>query len=347
MENEKLHIFSAGRRGKTLFLIALTAIVPILFPNAVKDTLKLIFGGMVIAFLLTPLARFFEKKLSRQKAAVLALICAAAIFALSAAILFPFLFRQISTLAGRLPDTIAQIRKYLGGITAGTGLAVQDLFPSASGFAAFQGNFTGFMRSAIDYAGGIADTIYRFVLMAVLSCFMLADRQRILLRAELLLPFAGRKLIIRHACILLGELKMYIRGQFTIALCVGALAAFALTVFGLPGGILLGAVVGLLNIIPYFGPILGGIPAVLIALGESWQKALATIAALVIIQQIDGMVISPRVMGNATGFSPAVVLLALYAFSRLFGIAGLLFAMPALMAIRTLYRVFVQRYEKN
>ena len=99
--------------------------------------------------------------------------------------------------------------------------------------------------------------------------------------------------------------------------------------------------------IPYFGPILGGIPVVLLALGESWQKAAFSLAALVLVQQIDGTVISPRVMGNATGFSPAVVLLALYAASGVFGIAGLLFAMPALMAIRTLYRVFVQRYEKN
>ena len=210
-----------------------------------------------------------------------------------------------------------------------------------------QGDLSVFARSAMDHITLLADKIYRFILMAVLACFILADRQRILLRAELLLPAKHRKNLIKHAGILVSELKMYIRGQATIALCVGSIAAAAMTVISVPGGIVLGAIVGLFNIIPYFGPILGGIPAVLTAFGESRQKAAVTLAILVIVQQIDGMVISPRVIGSATGFAPGTVLLALYAFSRLFGIAGLLFAMPLLMAIRTLYRVFVQRYEKN
>ena len=346
MERERLHIFSAGRRIKTAFLVILTASVLFLFPNAVKDTLKLVFGGAVAAFLLLPIAKTFEKKLSRTKAAVLALVCAAVILFVFCALMIPFLFRQLATLAGRLPDTIAQIKRYLGGFALPSGI-LSDIIPKTGEFDAFGGDFTAILRSAMDYAGSIAGTVYRLALMAVLGCFMLADRQRILLRAELMLPFAKRKLIIRHACILMGELKMYIRGQITIALCVGGIAALILTLLGLPGGILLGAVVGIFNIIPYFGPFIGGVPAVLIALGESWQKAVFTVAALVIVQQIDGMVLSPRIMGNATGFTPAVVLVALYSFSALFGIGGLLFAMPALMAIRTLYRVFVQRYEKN
>ena len=96
-----------------------------------------------------------------------------------------------------------------------------------------------------------------------------------------------------------------------------------------------------------FGPVLGGIPAVLMAFGISWQRALITIGVLFLVQQIDGLVISPRVMGSVTGFSPGTVLLALYFGSKLGGIGGLLLAVPALTAIRTLYRVFVQRYEKN
>ena len=76
-------------------------------------------------------------------------------------------------------------------------------------------------------------------------------------------------------------------------------------------------------------------------------RALITIGVLFLVQQIDGLVISPRVMGSVTGFSPGTVLLALYFGSKLGGIGGLLLAVPALTAIRTLYRVFVQRYEKN
>jgi len=347
MENKKLNIFSAGKRGKTALLSALTLLLLILFPNTAKDSFFLCFGGVVTAFLLHPLCVFFERKLSPSKAAALALATAAAALVLGAVLLLPLIVRQASALIQKLPDTAARLKSFAASLFSEIGVSFSGFLPSSFNFSTIQGNISSFARNAMDYAGVIADNIYRFVLMAVLGCFILADRQRILLRAELLLPSMQRKNLIRHAGILVSELKMYIRGQATIALCVGGIASLALLLIGVPGGILLGAVVGAFNIIPYFGPFIGGIPAVLAALGEGWQKAAMTLAALVIVQQIDGMVISPRVMGSATGFSAGTVLIALFAFSRLFGIAGLLFAMPVLMAIRTLYRVFVQRYEKN
>ena len=336
MENRKISIFSPEKRVKTLVLFLLTISAFILFPNVLKDTFFLFFGGIVIAFLLHPLALFFEKRLSPSKSAVLALITAAALLAVGLALLLPFAAKQISTVVQRLPDIAEQIMGTLNSIIPDSGISFSFSLPKTSVLQDLQGNFSSLARNAMDYAGMIADKIYRLVLMAVLSCFLLADRKRILLRAELLLPSTHRKNLIRHAGILISELKMYIRGQATIALCVGSIAAAALLLIGVPGGIMLGGIVGIFNIIPYFGPILGGIPAVLMALGESWQKAVMTLVALVVVQQIDGMVISPRVMGSATGFTPGTVLIALFAFSRLFGIAGLLFAMPVLMAIRTL-----------
>ena len=143
------------------------------------------------------------------------------------------------------------------------------------------------------------------------------------------------------------ELRLYLRGQVTIALVIGVLAAVGLAIVGVPGAPLLGVFVGAFNVIPYLGPIIGGIPAVVLALSVSWQKAAFALLALFLVQQMDGMVISPRVMGNITGFSPAVVLLALFAGARLCSIRGMLLALPTLMAVRTLYRVFVQRRENN
>lgn len=347
MNGEKLRIFAPGRRGKTYLLISLTISALILFPSAIKDGCTLFFGGAIIAFFLSPIARLFEKKFSLQKSAVLSLILTIFALAILLALAFPFLFRQFALLAHRLPEIISSVKESLNGLLSKIGVHSLGFTASSGDSSALRGDFSSIARNAMDYAGNIADKIYRFALMCVLGCFLLGDRKRILLRAELLLPCAQRRTFIRHANMLLSELKMYIRGQATIALCVGGIAALTLMLIRVPGGIVLGAVVGILNVIPYFGPILGGIPAVLMALGEGWQKALLTVVGLMLVQQIDGMVISPRIMGNATGFSPASVLIALYVASKLCGIVGLLFAMPMLMAIRTLYRVFVQRYEKN
>ena len=119
----------------------------------------------------------------------------------------------------------------------------------------------------------------------------------------------------------------------------------ALFIIGVRSALVLGLLIGVMNMIPYFGPFIGGAPAVLIALTDGWQKAALTFAALVLIQQLDGSWLSPRVLGSVTGFSPALVLVGLYAGASLGGVAGMLFALPVMLVIRTLFRVFVQKCE--
>jgi len=84
---------------------------------------------------------------------------------------------------------------------------------------------------------------------------------------------------------------------------------------------------------------------VLIALGDGWQRAALTLVALSAVQQLDGSWISPRIMGSLTGFTPAAVLVGIYAGARLGGVAGMLFALPVMMSARTVFRIFVQKYE--
>ena len=83
----------------------------------------------------------------------------------------------------------------------------------------------------------------------------------------------------------------------------------------------------------------------LLALADGWRKALLVLGVLALVQQLDNALISPRIMGGLTGFSPAAVLLAIFAGARLFGVVGLLTALPLFMSIRTVFRVFVQSRE--
>ena len=126
---------------------------------------------------------------------------------------------------------------------------------------------------------------------------------------------------------------------------VGALAAFGLWLAGVRSSLILGLVIGILNLIPYFGPVLGAIPAVAAALTSGWQTALFAGLVLIVVQQLDGMIISPRIMGNITGLSPAAVLIAVFVGGCFKGILGMLVALPVLMVFRTCVRVFVQRTE--
>ena len=90
---------------------------------------------------------------------------------------------------------------------------------------------------------------------------------------------------------------------------------------------------------------LGAVPALIAALTSGWQTALLAALALIIVQQLDGLLISPRVMGALTGLSPAAVLLGVFAGGCALGVPGMLLALPAMMVTRTCVRVFVQRDE--
>jgi len=307
----------------------------------------LIFGSALLAFLLVPLCRLLEKKLKRPMAAFISLAGILATILASAALLLPALLRQLCLLIELLPDSLARLHSLAENLIRHFRQQIPALSLPEISFSGASGGIFEAARGAISTLSSAAGLLYRLFLIVVLSYFLLADRERILLRMELMIPCRWRKSAVQAGNMLIRELRLYLRGQFTIALAVGTIASAAMLLLGLQGAPLLGLLVGLFNIIPYFGPFLGGIPAVVTALSLSWQRAAMTVLALFLVQQIDGMLISPRVMGSITGFSPAVVMLALFSGARIGGISGMLLAMPTLMTVRTLYRVFVQQSENN
>ena len=339
--------FSPENLGKTIVLLLGSAALALLFWDVLPDALGIFFLACLIAFLVSPLTKLLEKKLRRSHAALLALAAVGAVLIAFIVLLVPLLVRELSTLAGRLPAAFARLQELAEGIQARIARTLPEFRLSEINFSGMESSMSGFAKGAIGYVTDFAGKVYRIALSVMLSYFLMADREKIFLRLELMLPSPWRCSAVRFGKLLLRELKLYLRGQATISLSVGLLSAIALTIVGVRGGVLLGLIVGIFNMIPYFGPILGGIPAVLLALSDGWQRAAFAAGALFLVQQIDGMVISPRVMGNITGFSPAVVLMALFIGSGTGGIWGLLLAMPVLMGLRTLYRVFVQRYDNH
>lgn len=198
---------------------------------------------------------------------------------------------------------------------------------------------------AVNAAGHLADGASRFSMMLVLGYFFLRDRERLLLRLELMAPLSVRAAAVRAGRAVLRELRLYLQGQLMIAGAVAALAAAGLWLIGVRSALVLGGTVGLLNMVPYFGPFIGGIPATLIALGDGLDRAALCAGVLILVQQADAAILSPRVMGSLSGFSPAAVLLIIYAGGSLAGIAGMFAALPLTMAFRTAFRIFVQNCE--
>ena len=129
-------------------------------------------------------------------------------------------------------------------------------------------------------------------------------------------------------------LSAYIRGQLIIALILGCLLAIGLYFLGVDYALLLGFVAGSLGFIPYIGAILGAIPAVLVAAFQSFGLAVKVVIVLIVIQQIDGTFISPRVQGKSVALRPALIMVVLVIGQQVWGFLGLLLAVPLTAILR-------------
>ncbi len=313
--------------------------------RVIAQVASLVSIAAALCFLAYSLARRYESRLSRSAAALAGLVTLAAALLGVLGLSLPPLAGEMRALSRTLPGALDALGDWLTRFSVWTArrfpgipfpaLDPKSLLPAMPDLAV----------NTLSAASGVAGAAGRFSLAVVLAFFLLRDRDAIALRLELFLPAKYRAMGIGMALAAGRELRLYLWAQLRIALAVGGTAAGFLLLLRLRSALLLGLLVGIMNMIPYFGPIIGGVPAVLIALADGPARAALTLLALCLVQQLDGAVISPRIMGAATGLSPAAALLALFAGAELSGGIGMVLAIPVLIVSRTLFRVYVQRAE--
>ena len=132
-------------------------------------------------------------------------------------------------------------------------------------------------------------------------------------------------------------MSRYIISQLLLSVIIGALSTVALIILNVRFGIILGIFNGIFNIVPYFGPIIGGIPSVFVALIESPNKALWTAIAVFIIQQIEGNILSPKITGDSTNMHPIIIIILLLIGEKLGGFIGMIIIVPIAVIIKVIY----------
>lgn len=138
------------------------------------------------------------------------------------------------------------------------------------------------------------------------------------------------------------KLGGWTRGQIILCTVIGVTSAVAYRIIGLEFWLALGIWAGLTELIPFIGPVLGGSAAVIVALTDSWQKALIVIAVVVVLQQFEGAVLVPRVMRNSVGMTPLSVILAVFVGGTLLGIIGAIIAIPIAAALQVLIQALLR-----
>lgn len=294
---------------------------------------RIFLSALLIAYLLVPvksrLERFMPKTLSIAACFFALLIGFAALVLL---IFIPAL-SEMKHLPAYLEKGIASFESVLGKLGGDVDFAksIQN---------AFRPNADRIYKTLISGVGNIASFFVNFMAVLALTWFLLSDWEQLSLRMILFVPSFCRGKVISALTAIRRDLGGYLRAQGVIIALVSVMTIAVLFVIGTPIPLAMGLMYGLLNAIPYFGPLIGLIPPVLSAFSVSVQSALFTFFALLIVQQIDNYVLSPRVMGEVSGAGPVSVLIAVSAGSALGGVIGMFLALPVLIAVRAVYHVF-------
>ncbi len=331
---------------KWLIPVGAASLVVALFPKQVALAVQLALGGAAIAFLLRPLALRLEKFMKPATAAIMSVAGTLLLLALVMVLALPPLIGQLADLAQQVGKWIEWGKQALAQLmekAKGMGFKVPE--DGALDFSAIAGNASGIISGTALIAGSVADFVTKATLSVMLGVYFLLDWEGFTQQLELMIPSRARRIVLRMA----GEsgrgLRGYLRGQLTVSVIVGVIASAGLALIGVKSFLVLGVIVGLTNMVPYFGPIIGGVPAVLAALSQDLIRALMCVAVLFIVQQVDGMLISPRVMSGVTGLPPAVVLISLTVGGSGWGIMGMLLALPVVLIVRICFRVWATRNE--
>ncbi len=304
--------------------------------------------GMVIAYLLDPLVeKMVKAKMARGVAALIIVASFYIVMLGLIAVISPILYSEATDFATELPQYLNSLRELVAPYTQKLEgvIGAQELSNHAGKASEIGGSIAAYLA-----AGGIAvlDIISLAVITPIVAYFMMKEWGAIINWFEELLPKHMKTTIKDLLSQINTKLAGFIRGQVSVAVILGGLYAIALTLAGLKYGFLIGLVAGLLSIIPMLGSILGLVIAVVVAGFQSGGDIsfIGLIAAIFIAGQvIEGNFLTPRLVGGAVGLHPLWIFFALMAGGSLFGILGMLIAVPVAAIVSVLASFGIKSYK--
>ena len=309
---------SAGHRvfiERLVIAIAIVAFALLLW--TLRSLFMLVFGALLVAVILnviaTPLhARF---RLPQRVTLLASVLILAGLFGASAWIFGAEVAQQSDAIRNALPAAGEAFEARLDAWALGDSLRewTQSLWSGAN---------IGTL------AAMVSNTVGAALLMLVAGIYLAARPNLYRTGIIKLVPKGGRELAGEAIDDTARALRLWLLGRIVSMVAVGFLTWLGLTVIGVPSALTLGLLAGLLEFVPYVGPIASAVPAVLLAFAQSPDMALLTALLFFLIQQFEGYVLEPLVQQHAVDLPPALLLFALVAGGLVFGVIGVLFAEP-------------------
>ncbi|MBQ4332460.1 MAG: AI-2E family transporter [Clostridia bacterium] len=327
-------------------------------------------GGFILAFFLYGPSAWLENrllklkgkawpKLARPLALTVVYLLLFGLLTLLVYLVIPVLTKSLTDLAGALPGyltaAIEKVQEYAqpDSLLGQFGLAdnltelYQSMLDTVNRLLTTEN-----ILNAIKGVGNVASSLFDVVIAVIVSMYMLGGREHLFKAVR---NFCGLFIKRRPLAVLRQYSRRtaaifysYFYGAFLDALIVGVVVSVGLLIFRVPYAVLLGMTLGLMNMIPYFGAIVGAIGIALVTLLTSnFYTAIGVVIYIIVIQQVDANIVQPRIVGGSVGLRPIYVLLSITLFGGLFGFWGIFLAPPLMALVQMLVRDAIAHRNKK
>jgi predicted PurR-regulated permease PerM len=315
--------------------------------------------GFCIAYLLNPLMMYIERKtkVNRNGALLIVYTFFIGLIVLSCIGLVPILVRNILDLINNMPDYINKIQKWILEF-----VNTNQYMHRADVSSYMENNLSSIMKNANTYIGtglsilfknliNLSNLLLKVSTGIVISIYFLKDKEHLL------------KNIKKFMRVTIGEenaektaefgnsvnniFKRFVIGKIIDSIVVGIICFLALVMLNIPFALIISIIVGVTNLIPYFGGFIGMGPAFLITLFASPIKAIEVVVLLLVLGEVDGLFIGPKIVGGKIGLNPLWIILGITLGGGFYGVVGMFLGVPAMAVIKALLQEFMQRRLKD
>jgi predicted PurR-regulated permease PerM len=337
-------------RQMTFWVVALAVFIVLLW--LLHEVLLPFVAGMVLAYLLDPLANRIEQLGVNRSLATLVIVgLFILVFILSVIVVAPILASQLFALVDNLPNYVARLQALLAESNrdwlnklVGDSLGGAELGAMVKQGA---GGLAVFLRSLWSGGQALMSIFSLLVVTPVVAFYLLNDWNRVIASIDSWLPRDHLETIRALAREIDTAIAGFVRGQTGVCLIIGSFYAVAFSLIGLSFGLVIGLIAGFISFIPYVGTLTAFVVSVGVAVAQFWPEwtpLVAVVAVNLIGQALEGYVLSPYLVGPSVGLHPVWLMFALLAFGYLFGFVGLLLAIPLAAAAGVLVRFALRQY---
>jgi len=306
----------------------------------IRDIIAILFMVFIFVAALNPVVTKLQKKgLPRIAAVTFVFVSILLLIGAGSTLMFQPLINQINDLAKAIPANVGKAVPALEGLLNST-----NLFETiSSGLQQFTGAITSFSANVVSTTLGVLGVLFTAFTIMVLTFYLLLEEASLKNFVDNVIPPKYKNELIRVLDKISLKMGSWVRGQILLMVIIGIIYYVALVILKIESPLALAVWGGLTEVVPFIGPILGGVPAVIVALltGTPLQ-ALFVVLVIIIIQQVEGQFLVPKVMQKAVGLSPVIVIIALLIGGKLLGIIGALLAIPVAAIVAVLVQQWPQ-----